>query len=342
MVTKAALTHDVSGAEPACRAAQTIPAVQRPPGDATNSQVVRRLTSGDAARMSELAQAYGWRRDAGVMTLLLESGNAWGVDTATGLVAVGASLRTDDAATISKILVEPTQTGQGLGARVLGRLLDQSDVEFFHLNATDAGVPTYARQGFTPVGQIVMYKGPAAAFRPTPGGMGVRCETARPCDLRAVEELDRAATGLDRAALLGHIYGTAEQIAVAHTDAGRPCGYAARWFNEVDDAVGPIVAENADVASALVTHLAGGVRVGETRRGGGTCSGVVRVDAITSADATLGADTPAAAAQQEAFVQWLRGLGLTDLGVLTRMARGVPPQVADGIALFGVYAHATG
>lgn len=341
MVTKVASTSVSSATDIGLQAIPNANSSPLPPDGPNPTGRLRRLTLKDAARVSELAQTYRWRRDCGIVTLMLETGDAWGIQDTTGLVAVGASLPMGTGATICKMLVHPSQIGQGMGSRLLKHLLGHSEADFFCLNATDEGVPLYASQGFTPDGQVVMGKGKPDAYQPTKAGKTVHCEVARPQDLQVVAQLDRAATGVNRSPLLHHIYATAEQIAVSYNTNGQPAGYAVRWFNEVDDAIGPIVATNADEASALVAYLARGVRAGETRRGGTPCSGIVRVDAVTPTLPGHTATSAGVGSAQDKFVAWLQGLAVTDLGILTRMVRGARPTNIGGQTLFGVYAHAT-
>jgi hypothetical protein len=117
------------------------------------------------------------------------------------------------------------------------------------LVATESGLPLYEKLGFRMSGAVVQHQGHVA--RSVTASAAIR--TARPDDIPAIAELDRAAYGADRGRLISYL---AEVGSLAVLErAGGPVGFAAlRPFGR-GDLIGPVVAANFDDAKTLVSHF---------------------------------------------------------------------------------------
>jgi GNAT superfamily N-acetyltransferase len=211
---------------------------------------IRPMTRADVARAADLVR----RNDFGER----EQFFAWAVDQPTirPFVAVGGSheiVGTGVASAhghtgwVGVIFVAPERRGSGLGSRITTAVVDELERRGCRsqlLIASPLGRPIHERMGFTDLARQVRFSGDALA------GPGEPAETIRPYDVRdldAVIELDRAATGEDRAAVLRTLLAT-EDAWITRDAADRATGYFLRppWRG------GAVIAEDPGDALALL------------------------------------------------------------------------------------------
>ncbi|RMI38384.1 GNAT family N-acetyltransferase [Streptomyces triticirhizae] len=226
---------------------------------------IRQLTPADLTACLDLAEENAWEREQHRWRLLLTSGHGYGIDApagdrAGGLVAV--VIRTsyaDQWHAVGMMLVAPRRQRQGLGQRMMRRVIEDAAGAPVLLTATDQGRGLYERLGFKAVGGITTVRG---TFVPPPeapeaaGAAGVTVRPATAADLPAILAYDRPAFGADRTELLARLPSFADRFLVAEEPGGRLVGYGAAWPNVTSTSIGPLVADDPAVARALLIPLA--------------------------------------------------------------------------------------
>jgi GNAT superfamily N-acetyltransferase len=218
----------------------------------------RDMTEADLEDGLRLSRASGWNQTPGDWRLLLSLGpGLFRVGLLDGrVVASGGAVRYGDAlAWICMILVDPERRGHGLGTRVFDEVLARCEVEVragrlrcVGLDATPAGHGIYAQRGFVAGGGLVrMRVEPTTTPDPPPGV--VRLEAS---DLECVLTRDREVFGADRSRALRWALGAAPDLACVVRAAGRVRGYCFGRHGDHSDQVGPVVADDAALARALV------------------------------------------------------------------------------------------
>ena len=227
---------------------------------------VRRLSAADLAGCLALAEDRGWPPEPDKWQLLFEVGEVFGIrDPAGGLAgAVALTRYGPDLAAIGMMLVAQRHGRQGLGRALMTHVLEQAGGVVTCLFATDFGRPLYERLGFRPAWLSDRYIGPLAPGPAAPelgaaGGGPVPVRPATPEDQPAIARLDREAFGADRSGILARLPQLSERVLVAPGRDGRGVrGFAASAVLSGLLLPGPVVAEDLDVATALVAGLAAG------------------------------------------------------------------------------------
>lgn len=274
-----------------------------------------RLAPLDASRLDEalaLSRAVGWphRREDWALNLSLGKGLA----ALRGDEIVGSALATfygGAHATVNMVIVDERLRGTGLGGRLTRAALELAEGRETRLVATKAGLPLYEKLGFATIGPISQHQ--AFVTRAAPP-RDAEWTDAR--DLPAISDIDRAATGMDRSALIARL-AESGRLAVTRR-AGAVTGYGAiRDFGR-GAVVGPVAADGADAARALIELLL------SSRPG-----------------AFLRLDTP----QAQGLSPWLEALGLPQVGgglAMRRPAPGAPLARADSFKTYALASQALG
>ncbi|SDX64871.1 GNAT family N-acetyltransferase [Roseicitreum antarcticum] len=151
-------------------------------------------------------------------------------------------------ATLNMIIVDEAMRGRGLGRQLMQRIIALAETREMRLVATDDGKPLYRKLGFEDCGQIVQLQGVANAATPE------RPVQAGPVDLELLAQMDTAASGLERVALLTRIAASGVTL---RTDGGFAL---LREFGR-GHVLGPVVAQDAGAGRALIaagaTQMAG-------------------------------------------------------------------------------------
>jgi GNAT superfamily N-acetyltransferase len=200
-------------------------------------------------------------------------------------------------ASAGMIIVSQAAQGQGHGARLMDALLAAAHPRIITLNSTAEGLALYERRGFVRIGEIEQHQGiPHAHHEAPPQGL---VRPMAPSDAEAVARLDRQATGWARGPMLNRLMQAGEGHVLMRD--GVPRGYAISRLFGRGHVIGPVVAEHAADARALIEAAL--ARLGRV---------FVRVD--TPASLQLGA--------------WLESIGLPQVGDATTMVRGpqIPPE----------------
>jgi GNAT superfamily N-acetyltransferase len=221
--------------------------------------LVRAMRPADAEAALALSEEAGWNQTAEDWRFMLGDGRALGVyETGRGWVAsslvvpLGPGL-----AWISMVLVAGDRRRRGFGTMLLRRCIEavRADGAVPGLDATELGVPVYLPLGFEelyPISRWVL-DGPLPPIDP-PSRVTVRDLTAR--DLPAVLAFDEARSRMRRAHVLRYLRDRAPAC-VAERD-GAIVGYAMGRPGRTAAQIGPVIADEPEVACALVAHMGAG------------------------------------------------------------------------------------
>jgi GNAT superfamily N-acetyltransferase len=276
------------------------PVAQSAPGDAIPLEVDH---LGEALALS---QALNWPYRAEDWAFAFGLGRGFAIETGGRLAGTalwwpyGA-----DHASAGMIIVAADAQRQGIGARLMAALLADAAGRTIILNSTREGEALYTRLGFKPYGVVAQHQ---AVLETAPAiDSSVPLRAAQPGDRAALDALDRAASGMDRAALLDAVFAIAEVQVVER--GGRITGYGCvrRWGRGV--VIGPVVASDARDAQALIATL-GGRHVGA----------FVRIDVRVACG--LGS--------------WLESIGLPQVDQVVGMSLGEPPRGDPGTIMFAL------
>lgn len=276
---------------------------------------IRPMTDADLGQLHQLSIGVGWPHRPEDWRLVMSVGEGFVACDTIGR-ALGSAMWWpfgESFATVGMVITSPRLQAQGAGRELMETIFEQSGDRDLRLSATKAGYRLYRSLGFEPVGRIFQHQGRTVALpAPAPAMPGLR--TAVAADLDALASLDASAYGADRsrviAALLAHSVGTVVERA------GEIVGFAlCRPFGR-GHVVGPIVAEDDDMAVALVApHV-------EAHQGS-----FLRVDT---------------AQEQGRFGAFLESCGMTIFDSVTPMIRGRHHGALGAAQTFGLATQALG
>ncbi|MCI0997803.1 GNAT family N-acetyltransferase, partial [Pseudomonas corrugata] len=204
--------------------------------------------------------------------------------------------------------------GQGIGRRLMELALEACGTRTPILNATLAGAPLYASQGFVDFGHIQQHQGQALSLAPQPLSPGERCRPLTEADQAAVIELANAGSGLDRTVVLNDLFDVVEQAVGIEQD-GRLCGFALlRPFGR-GRSIGPVVAQTLEQARHMIAVLLAQIP-----------DAFVRIDIPSNSGLTA----------------FLEEAGLKQIDTVAQMALGTPPQATGAVQQFALVTQAIG
>lgn len=197
-------------------------------------------------------------------------------------------------ASAGMIIVTASAQGGGFGSRLFDGLLEVTGGRNVLLNSTEEGLTLYKRRGFTAWDTVFQHQGPlGVAVVPDDRG-DIRPATAS--DLVAIQAFDERASGMPRQTMVAALADVGD-VAVIDLG-GRVAGYAiARRFGR-GYVIGPVAAESVHDAQRLIVAQLSGLK-----------GQFVRID--IHAEHGLG--------------DWLKSLGLKQVGQATAMVKGLRP-----------------
>ncbi len=234
--------------------------------------------------------------------------DADGVPVGTGVVSVNGPV-----AWIGTIWVEPAWRRRGVGLELTQATIETAEAagcRTLVLVATDAGRPMYERLGFEVQTEYRILEAPGLDATDA-GPVDPRIRAFEPSDLAAMAALDGAATGEDRAHLLG-AFASPESTRVLVGDDGSLGGFVVRapWGG------GATIAPRIEDAEAIL----------HARRVAAGPEKQVRAGLLTD---------------NEAGLERLAASGWTDSWHAPRLIRGDPMRWRPG-AIWGQFNHALG
>lgn len=216
-----------------------------------------RLRPDDAEAALQLSAEAGWNQTAADWRFMLDAGQGVGVRDGAGrwlgsalALPLGPRL-----AWISMVLVAKEARRRGLGTGLLRSALDlaREGDRVAGLDATELGRPVYRPLGFRdlyPVSRLQLDR-PAGAELPPPAGCTIRPLRAE--DLASVAAFDGPRSAMRRGHVLAYLLQQAPEAAFVAEIGGRIAGYAFGRPGRTAFQIGPVVADDETVASALVS-----------------------------------------------------------------------------------------
>ena len=263
---------------------------------------IQPLTPGDLDGALALSTAIGWNQRAGDWRMLLDIAPAGSFAAVANGRVVGTAIGIDYGrfGWIAMMLVDPEYRGRGLGAQLLERAMQSiSPALPIRLDATPLGRPLYQRYGFEDEVVLTRHVADTPAGEPlaVPQATGAQIRPLTAADLPSVTEQETHVFGGHRHRVIEWMLDGSPQYAwVAQDNLGRPqycLGRAGLTF----DQIGPVVARDSEVATALV--------------GAALRHAAARPIVIDALDA------------RETFATWLRHAGFQAQRPLYRMCRPI-------------------
>ena len=210
-----------------------------------------------------------------------------------------------DHASAGMIIVSGEYQRMGIGRALMEALLADAAGRTVILNSTDEGLDLYSRLGFVAHGQVNQHQA-ILARSPAADGVDV-VRSLLPRDRSTIYDLDHAASGMDRRALIDALLAIGDVKVIER--GGRIYGYGClrTWGRGV--VIGPVVASDVTGARAIIAALAA-PHVGE----------FVRID------------VPGAVG----LSPWLDSIGLPRVDEVVAMALGTLPAPSADARLFAL------
>ena len=215
----------------------------------------------DAARGAALSEEIGWNQNPADWRYMLANGFGYGRTDPDGkLVGSAMALGYGDFAWVCMVLVSPDRRRRGIATDLMNRVL--ADLEtagtVAGLDATPDGREVYRHLGFEDIYRIERYwaasvapvAAPRAAADIGPAGRDGIGEIAR---------YDSRAFGGDRGALLASLVERRPDRAFIARSGGSIAGYALARDGRQATQIGPLVADDPDIAIALAARALAGL-----------------------------------------------------------------------------------
>lgn len=197
----------------------------------------------------ELSRQAGWphRKEDWALVLSLSKGFV-AVENGRVVGTAMATLLGETCASVNMVIVDETMRGRGLGRQLMNAALDAAENRECRLTATADGLPLYEKLGFAACGEVRQHQGiPVATDKPA----GVAwAQTIVPAALAA---LDAQAFGADRTALFAQLADKGRFAVVK--EQGVITGFAGLRAFGRGEVIGPVVAENAEIARDLIAFV---------------------------------------------------------------------------------------
>ncbi len=207
----------------------------------------------------------GWNQTSEDWALLLQVG--YGLVAEVDGVGVGTATvvpHADAFAWIGMVLVDPPHRRRGIGTALLEAAVGRARQHgVARLDATPQGKPIYARLGFAEDYDLLRLRRWAGAaestqrsdFRMDGGAYGpeaVSVQQLSSGDLGAIDAYDAPVFGASRSFILGALWERAPHLAYQARRGGRLVGYCLGRPGSEHVQIGPVVAEDAAAAQALL------------------------------------------------------------------------------------------
>jgi GNAT superfamily N-acetyltransferase len=216
-----------------------------------------------------------------------------------------------DYGSVGLVLVEPQHQGKGFGRKLMHAVLSDAGARSLQLVATSAGLKLYQQCGFRERSGVSQHQGNPTKLIEAPPPPGVTLRAASREDLVALVALDEAAFGASRREVIGAVFGVSQGVLAEQE--GRVVGFALMRTSGRGSQIGPVVAEDQALATALISYQLK------------TSPGFTRVD------------LPSSATQ---LATWLDAAGLACVDQVTTMVRGDVPNKRSAARAFALVSQA--
>lgn len=276
--------------------------------------VLREMREADLDAALVLSQAVHWPHRLADWQSAFGFGRGLVAERDGEVVGCALSWSWGDAhATLGLVIVDPKCQGRRIGFRLVQALLAELEGRTVLLHATAEGRGLYERLGFVRTGEVRQHQGQAQSAPLVALDLGWRLRPADQADTAELIELDAAARGMPRDALMRELLGLADTVVLDHEGERRGFAMLRRFGRGL--VIGPVIAPDAQGAKALIAHLVG-VSAGK----------FVRIDI----DFASG------------LAEWIEGLGLMRVDGPTEMVRGPVPTPTPGVRRYALVTQALG
>jgi GNAT superfamily N-acetyltransferase len=278
--------------------------------DALRAAPLREEHAGDAVRLSAEAS---WNQTADDWRLMIRHGQGWGRFTQTGqLVATTLLLPYDRRiAWLAMVLVAERHRHRGIASALLSQALQRCDELGLAagLDATPDGRRVYRPHGFQDLFGLQRFQCARAHHRAVEVE-GVSLRELGIIDVRRVISLDAEVFGVVRPEVVTYLQSAEPRRALVAKSTGRLIGFALARPGRRALHLGPVTAQRAEVAQALVSRALAGMK------------GPIVIDVPD---------------YQDRFQAWLTSAGFVPVRPFTRMLRGTAAlgDVARAFAVAG-------
>jgi GNAT superfamily N-acetyltransferase len=221
------------------------------------------LSPSELADAGALVAEAHWNQLAADWRIFIAQGHVYAVQTAQGrIVATAATLPHGGRfAWISMVLVAGEYRRRGLATQLMRRAVDDLTAAGLVplLDATPDGREVYRRLGFADswgLQRLVRREPRSATFAP-PAGVVIRPLTDM--DWPALVAYDAAAFGAERGAMLAGLRGRLPAAELIATRDGRVVGFALGRDGRLAAQIGPLTADDDDIARALAARALDGL-----------------------------------------------------------------------------------
>ena len=274
---------------------------------------IDRIDVAHAEQVWPLSIEAGWNQNVADWRFMLEAGRGFGLRGADGkwqasslVLPLGEKL-----AWISMVLVTKASRRGGVGTGLLKRCIE--DVRAFGavagLDATEQGRPIYLPLGFRDLYEIARWHVDEVKGAPIAPPAGVTLRPFVAADLPRLTAYDKPRTGMDRPALLMHLTARLPAAAWVAEISDRIAGYSLGREGRGASSIGPVVADDEDIALALIAK------------------------ATTTAAGPFIIDVPKV---HRKVTAWLQGEGAVSPRGYMRMTLGTAPGVDDPSHVFAL------
>jgi GNAT superfamily N-acetyltransferase len=201
-----------------------------------------------------LSAEAGWNQIEDDWRYMLGAGTAYGfADAEDRLVASGLTVEFGRFGWISMILVTAQHRRQGLATQLMQSCIDALAARGLvpALDASPAGREVYKLLGFRDAGNSTRLVGTLKREAPHPAIDVVPITAA---DLPEIAALDAQSSGTDRSTLLHHLWRRYPAAAYAGRRNDRIAGFVLARPGRLSSQIGPLVAEDDDLATALLAQ----------------------------------------------------------------------------------------
>ena len=284
------------------------------PTPSTDGIVLRALQEADLDAALGLSQAVHWPHRLADWQLAFRFGSGVVAERDGELVGCAMSWPWGPShATLGLVIVDPKCQGRRVGFRLMQALLADLEDRSVLLHATAEGRGLYERLGFVRTGEVRQHQGPAQSAPLVALDPGWRLRPSDQADASVLIELDAAARGMPREALMRELLAASDTVVLDQEGVCRGFAMLRRFGRGL--IIGPVVAPDAQGAKALIAHLAG-ISAGK----------FVRIDIDFDSGLT----------------EWLESLGLMRVDGPTEMVRGPVPAPVPGVRRYALVTQALG
>ncbi|MHA6232967.1 GNAT family N-acetyltransferase [Pseudomonas fluorescens group sp. PF-69] len=274
----------------------------------------RPMTPADVPLAHALSIQLKWPHRLEEWAMLQRIAQGFVVEDGGRLIGTSFTCAQGDYATIGLVIVSDEYQGQGIGRKLMELALEACGSRTAMLNATLAGAPLYASQGFIDFGHIQQHQGHALPPVPNDLPAGEHCRPLTEADRSDQVELANAGSGLNRQAVLNDLFDSVEHSVGIEREGQLRAFAMLRPFGR-GRCIGPVIAESPEQAKHLIAVLLAQVP-----------------------DAFVRMDIPS----DSGLAHWLEEAGLKQVDTVAQMARGTPPQAIGGVRQFALVTQAIG